>query len=133
MKKTIRRIRNQWTYDPLIDSSPETPEGKSLTVPDMSMSLKTLVERYTRSGQLGDVALLEPVFLGDSEEVPPIERMTPQERLDYAREIKSYIADVRNQLSDKNKMASKIEKDAKKAITEIEVDSSGDAGAGEGD
>lgn len=116
----IRTVRS-YVPDPL---SRETPEGNSLTIPDMSMSLKTLVDRYTRSGQLGDVPMFEGVYDGDVD-VPHFERMTPQQKLEYARNLQSSIAEMRADLVRKNKEAKDIEA---KALEDISSDESVEGG-----
>lgn len=117
-------IRTSWTYYPG-SAAYETPEGESKTVPDMTLSLKELVNRYTRSGQIGEVAAFEPVYDGDIE-VPHFERMTPQERLDFAKNLKASIAETRRKLSEQNKMATKVAKEAEKQLSTAEPATSGE-------
>lgn len=112
-----KRIRNSLTYDFQVDSISEVPHGESLTVPDMTMSLQTLVKRYTRSGQIGEVPIFEGVYDGDVE-IPHWERMTPQEKLDYARGLKESIASARAQLTKRNKEANAMQKEAEAQINE---------------
>jgi hypothetical protein len=69
----------------------------SQTVPDMTLSLKELVERYTR-GQ--SVATFTPVYYGEDEEFADVSRMDPIERIEYARFIREKIAESRTSLAE---------------------------------
>lgn len=67
MKKYV--IKTMYNFDP--SKGKEKGGGISLTVPDQTLSLQTLLERFTR-GQ--SVATLTPVFHGD-QEFPDFDRM----------------------------------------------------------
>ncbi len=69
----------------------------SQTVPDMTLSLQELVQRYTR-GQ--SVATFTPVYYGEDEEFADVSRMDPLERLEYARYIREKISETRNSLAE---------------------------------
>jgi hypothetical protein len=69
----------------------------SQTVPDMTLSLQELVERYTR-GQ--SVATFTPVYYGEDEEFADVSRMDPLERIEYARFIREKIAETRTSLAE---------------------------------
>lgn len=89
-----RKWINQFSYDSE-KSHKETPKGVSKTIPEMTLSLRELLERYTR-GQ--NIEIFHPTYLGEDDEMPDmsvIGRMTPQERLDLAREIREKIEDYR--------------------------------------
>lgn len=79
----------------------EDCSGKSVTVPNQTLSLKTLIERFTR-GQ--SVATFAPVFNG-SDDVSriPIERMTKQEKIELARNLKQNIAEKQQNMIQANK------------------------------
>ena len=70
--------------------------GHSQTIPDMTLPLRTLLERYTR-GQ--SVATFQPVYLGD-EEFPDFERMTPQERVEYARNLTRSVETLQTRIAE---------------------------------
>lgn len=74
----------------------EDPKGQSMTVPDQSMSVQELLDRYVR-GQ--DLPMKQPIWNGE-EEFPDIAVMTPQERLDYARELQDNIVKMQAKLDD---------------------------------
>jgi hypothetical protein len=69
----------------------------SQTVPDMTLSLQELVERYTR-GQ--SVATFTPVYYGEDEEFADVSRMDPIERIEYARFIREKISETRTSLAE---------------------------------
>lgn len=69
----------------------------SQTVPDMTLSLQELVERYTR-GQ--SVATFTPVYYGEDEEFADVSRMDPIERIEYARYIREQISTARHSLAE---------------------------------
>jgi len=72
----------------------------SQTVPDMTLSLQELVQRYTR-GQ--SVATFTPVYYGEDEEFADVSRMDPLERLEYARYIREKIAETRTSLAEQQR------------------------------
>jgi hypothetical protein len=69
----------------------------SQTVPDMTLSLQELVQRYTR-GQ--SVATFTPVYYGEDEEFADVSRMDPIERIEYARYIREKIAETQTSLAE---------------------------------
>lgn len=60
--------------------------GKSMTVPDQSLTLKTLVTRYTRNQ---DVPVFPGVFA--SEDAGELLRMDKVEKAAYASELRKYV------------------------------------------
>lgn len=97
-EKDAIKFRSSFTYI----VKPEEQEEKSSkepsqTVPDMTLSLQELVERYTR-GQ--SVATFTPVYYGEDEEFADVSRMDPIERIEYARFIREKIAETRTSLAE---------------------------------
>jgi hypothetical protein len=97
-EKGAIKFRSAFTYI----VKPEEQEEKSSmepsqTVPDMTLSLQELVERYTR-GQ--SVATFTPVYYGEDEEFADVSRMDPIERIEYARFIREKIAETRTSLAE---------------------------------
>jgi hypothetical protein len=92
------KFRSAFTY---IESKTEQEEKSAMepsqTVPDMTLSLQELVERYTR-GQ--SVATFTPVYYGEDEEFADVSRMDPIERIEYARYIREQIANTRHSLAE---------------------------------
>jgi hypothetical protein len=74
----------------------------SQTVPDMTLSLQELVQRYTR-GQ--SVATFTPVYYGEDEEFADVSRMDPMERIEYARYIREKINEHRTSLAEQTRAA----------------------------
>ena len=74
------KFRSAFTYT---EKQSEQEEKSSMepsqTVPDMTLSLQELVERYTR-GQ--SVATFTPVYYGEDEEFADVSRMDPIERIE---------------------------------------------------
>lgn len=70
----------------------ETFKEPSLTVPGQTLSLRDLLDRYVRGGE---VATFNPVYTGEEEDYPDLERMSEMDRIDYANELKAYIEDER--------------------------------------
>lgn len=67
----------------------EVNNKPSLTVPDQSMPLKVMIERFVR-GQ--SVEVFTPTYLGEDNDIPDtLERMDPMDRLDLSRQIKKGI------------------------------------------
>lgn len=68
----------------------------SLTVPDMTMTLEQLLQRYTRGEQ---VATFTPVFNGDDDFLPDVDRMTTMDKIDLLNDLKVGINHLRDQVS----------------------------------
>lgn len=83
----MKILVNHFNYHAYGNPSAEKPVGASLTVPNHTLGLKELLERYTMGGE---VYTQEAIFDGD-EPVPDLVRMDPMERLDLARSIKQSI------------------------------------------
>jgi hypothetical protein len=92
------KFRSAFSY---IQKQSEQEEKSSMepsqTVPDMTLSLQELVERYTR-GQ--SVATFTPVYYGEDEEFADVSRMDPIERIEYARYIREQISTARHSLAE---------------------------------
>jgi hypothetical protein len=92
------KFRSAFTY---VEKQSEQEEKSSMepsqTVPDMTLSLQELVERYTR-GQ--SVATFTPVYYGEDEEFADVSRMDPIERIEYARFIREKIAETQTSLAE---------------------------------
>ncbi|AXL15348.1 hypothetical protein [Microviridae sp.] len=94
----MKRFINTWrTYTkiPLFNEhyDPDSVDGdKSLTVPDMTFSIATLLERYTRSQEL---PFIEGAGYESEDEVPldlpDLEKMDKMEKLEYASELREVV------------------------------------------
>lgn len=92
---------NRHTVD---TSKGETTDQPSLTVPDMSLPLKTLLERYTRGGT---VATLTPVYNGE-EEYPELEKMDKIQKMEALKATKAEIDDIRSDLQKRQNEEEKL-------------------------
>lgn len=90
----IKKFKNSLNFNPL-SASKETFSLPSMTVPDQTLSLKTLLERYTR-GQ--SVATFKPVYLGDEEEFAQFDSMDRLEKIDHLNNLKQQIDSYRSAL-----------------------------------
>jgi len=89
----MKRFRNQYTHDP--SESPDTYEkvsNKSLTIPDQTLPIQTLVERFTRKQA---VPQYEQTF---DEDLPDLSKLDQLEKLELARKIRANIAETRQNL-----------------------------------
>lgn len=119
----MKKVINSLNFDPNAKRNFSKMEGVSETVPDQAFSVKELVARYTRSGDFGMVNEREPIYLGD-DPVPNFERMTPQERIEYANREVEIINENRRDL--KKRLAT-----AKKLLKQEEAKKSASAAGGE--
>jgi hypothetical protein len=77
----------------------ETNTLPSLTVPDMTLPLATLIERYTRGQQ---ITTFEGTYLGDEHVIPDqLERLTFDEKIELADELKTSINNYRSRSASK--------------------------------
>lgn len=86
------RFYNAFTY---VQPKGEINDLPSCTQPEMTMSLKEILARYTRGGE---VATFTPVYQDhdDFDENPDIMKMDAMERLQYAADLKQSISDYQN-------------------------------------
>lgn len=91
---TIRKkpFVNSFTFVRVGDEVNTQP---SQTRPEMTLSLKTLLERYTRGGH---VATFSPVYTGSGEfdDNPEFEKMDALEKLQMAKSIKDSIKEFQD-------------------------------------
>lgn len=80
-----RKIKTVYNYDHKTDSQGETFKKPTLTVPDQTQSLKTLLRRQLQ-GQ--SITTFQAVYNVD---LPEIEKMDPMQRADLARNMKDQI------------------------------------------
>jgi len=87
----MKTIRTWWNYDHTKNKHEIIP-GDSMTVPDGSIQIKTLVEQFTRGFEIPTL----PDSVGyenpdDVPDIPDIEKMDKLEKLDYARQLKEEV------------------------------------------
>jgi len=74
----------------------EKPEGISMTIPDMVLTRKQIVERHVRKIPVAGFA---PIYMGDSNEMPfemPEYGADRQEVMDHMLRVNRWIQDLRN-------------------------------------
>lgn len=69
----------------------------SLTVPDQTLSMRQILERYYRGEA---VSIYEPVY-SDDEDVPDVEKMDKLEKLDLLRDVKEGISEIQDRMAAK--------------------------------
>ena len=104
--KDAIKFRSAFNYQEKLEEQEEKSSMEpSQTVPDMTLSLQELVERYTR-GQ--SVATFTPVYYGEEEEFADVSRMDPIERIEYARYIREKISETRNSLAEHTRAVGRV-------------------------
>lgn len=99
LRITIRSSSNFSLGDSIFDM--EIPQGVSMTVPDQTLSLRELIDRYTRGVP---VRTHQPVYNGD-EDLPDFERLDLVD-LDEARHFnKIHAQKLKEQLNEENRLA----------------------------
>jgi hypothetical protein len=83
MKKNIRTIFTKYKREY------EVINGKSLTIPDQTMSIEQIMKRYAAGMSLGGTNKV-PIYNGE-EDVPDFKRMDLAEIEEYKRGLKQYI------------------------------------------
>jgi len=90
------KVVNSATYERNGDFGTEINSLPSNTVPDMSLSLRTLLDRYTRGGK---VKTFEPVYADSTSRIPVgMENMDKFERWDLSKQLGDFIEVERGRL-----------------------------------
>lgn len=107
---------------------PKDPNCKSRTVPDMSMSIKELITRYTRGQEIPE--WIEGVGYENPEDVPvdmpDVEKMRRVEKLQYADQLRDIVEEGKKDLAGIKIIHKDNLKDNKDEPTEADTDSSKD-------
>lgn len=111
-------MKNMFNYD--FKKYGEDFTKPSLTVPDMTMSLRELVERFTR-GQ--EVPYRTPMY-DENEDYHELEKLDKIEKLERAKQIRKGIKDMQEEL--KNKLERKETLAAEGGVASTNVESSKD-------
>lgn len=79
----------------------EMPKGDSLTVPNQTLSLRDLLERYVMSGT---TEVFPATYTGMEENILPddIEKLDPFQRRDLAAQLGEYIAEGQQKIIEAN-------------------------------
>lgn len=108
----VAPIQNHLNYEPS-DHPGEINLDPSETVPDQSMSVKELMDRYARGLPLNGKT---PVYTGEDDDMPDLARMDLAEREEYAERVAQELEEIKERL---NKRAKEIE-DIKKLKADSE-------------
>jgi len=88
-------FRNSSTYEHG-DTRLESNYGVSMTVPDMSLSLRDLINRHNAGGK---VKVFDPVYTGENRLIPDnFERMDLIDKLSLAKEVGDFVKTSRGRL-----------------------------------
>lgn len=106
---------NQYNFDPNASYNFEVNDGVSETIPDQTVPLAELLEKYSRGGE---VVTFNPVFAEDDDELlsgVDIEKLRPMERLELAEQLGRSIVEERARITNKKRKT----KDDKMVLSEI--------------
>lgn len=88
-----RKIRTQYNYNPLTDIKKEVNNLPSQTVPDQSMTVRQLIDRYSRGLNINQLQF-KPVWY-DEDKINEFEgtfdHLTKQERIDTLNAVRAEI------------------------------------------
>jgi len=74
----------------------ECNDGPSTTVPDMSLSLRDLLNRHKAGGK---VKVFEPVYTGENSMIPDdFERMDQMEKVELAKKVSDFVRTTRGRI-----------------------------------
>lgn len=103
-----KRIVNQFTFDPNVESAKEHCTGESKTIPDQNSKLKDIVAKYVRTG-----IMPEKTEVYDAESpMPDFEKMDIQDKISIAKEMAEKIGKKRKELNQKATELRQIQRDA---------------------
>ena len=109
----MKKVRNQFNYNPNDSGNKEHFKKPSLTVPDMSMTITELVTRYTR-GQ--NIKVLSPSWYESEDKIPEfdghIDKLDKFEKMDLAKKTAEEIKTTTESIKKRRKSA-KIKADEK--------------------
>ena len=92
LKKYIMRVKNSLNYDYTLEQD-EVNTLPSMTIPDQTMSIRTIVERYTRGLP---VTGFTPVYDGEEYFMPDPKTLDLVERQEMAEQIKQEVESLKS-------------------------------------
>jgi len=92
LKKYIMRVKNSLNYDYEMESG-EVNTLPSMTIPDQTMSIRTIVDRYTRGLP---VTGFTPVYDGEDYYMPDPKTLDLVERHEMAEQIKQEVESLKS-------------------------------------
>jgi len=100
-------MMNQTNYKPGKKSRNTMP---GLTVPDMSLSIRDLLNRHKAGGR---VKVYEPVYVGEESIIPPeFERMDKFQRAELAKQVADFVATTRGNIVSARQAAKMAQQEA---------------------
>lgn len=96
---------------------PEVNNSPSMTIPDESLSVREIMERYARGLPLQGVRV--PEYHGEDDDLPDLERMELTDRMDAIEQAKIDLKEMKDKISKKKE---KPEKQAKKPLKQEVID-----------
>lgn len=79
----------------------------SMTIPDQTMSIPEIMERYVKGLPLS--AGRVPVYEGEDDDLPDMSRMNKIDRIETVRQLEDELSDLKIRLSQKPKKVEKTE------------------------
>lgn len=83
----MKKIRNAYNYHATKQPSPETANLPSLTVPNQTDSIRTLLEKQRRGHAITQLTGTYQEDGNYSELMAAVDRMSEMQRIDYARDL----------------------------------------------
>lgn len=106
------KFKNHYNASQFKDHN-ETNTKPSVTIPDMSMSIRQIMDRYARGLPLGGIRV--PVYDGDEDFYPDPKTMDISERAEFIQQKREELAQLNRDLEEKqkqnNEAATKLRKE----------------------
>lgn len=105
------RFKTQWNAQSF-PSNYEVNNQPSLTIPDQTMSISEIMDRYARGIPFDDAKT--PVYNGEENEMPDLSTLDISERYDLMEENRQKIADLQDRLKTRSKRVDPLEERLKR-------------------
>lgn len=129
----MQQFKTQYNYEEFPDAG-EIIKGRSMTIPDQTLSVKELMERYARGLSLSGVKV--PIYEGDEEGMPDLEHLDLADRQLLLETAQQEIEDIRNRANEKalklkkRKNDEAVQKAYQRLIKEGKIEVKGDEKGG---
>lgn len=107
-------FQTQYNRKSFPDSRNELPVGKSMTIPDQTLSIKQILDRYARGLPLGGAK--EPIYEGEEDFTPDLEHMDLADRQEYLENVEKEVSEIKERMDKREKQ--RAEKKAARAAAE---------------
>jgi hypothetical protein len=98
-----KRIKTSFNFDPETDIQGEENLEPSQTVPDQTLSLQDLVNRFVVTSNWPKLPDISQFDTEDTLELPDLTKLTEIEKRDFAKQISSHITETQETLSQNRK------------------------------